>query len=159
MVDSRVIIDSPGAEKLLGKGDMLYIPPEQAKPTRIQGTFVSEAETKRIIDHLKNTGMQPEYTEEVTTKFAAKKMMGADGVVEDLDDMFEDAVRVITKHDKASASLLQRRLSIGYARAARILDQLEHAGIVGPPEGSKPREVLIKDADSFFAGQPGDSEQ
>jgi DNA segregation ATPase FtsK/SpoIIIE, S-DNA-T family len=143
MIDSRVIIDSPGAEKLLGKGDMLYIPPDQAKPSRIQGTYVTDKETKQVLDFIKRSGVKPEYTEEVTTKYAAKKIVGTDGVVEDQDPHFEDAIKVITNSDKASASLLQRRLSIGYARAARILDQLEKAGIVGPADGSKPREVLV----------------
>jgi len=151
MVDSRVIIDGPGAEKLLGKGDMLYIPPDQAKPTRIQGAFVSEPEIRRILDFIKENSLQPEYSEEVTTKFADKKVINADGAVEDQDSLFEDAVRVICNHDRASASLLQRRLSVGYARAARILDQLHQAGVVGPPDGSKPREVLIKNPDEYFA--------
>jgi S-DNA-T family DNA segregation ATPase FtsK/SpoIIIE len=150
-VDSRVIIDTPGAEKLLGRGDMLYIPPDQAKPTRIQGTYVTDPESKRILDHVKNLGVQVEYTKEVTTQFATKKIVGANGTPEDVDDMFEDAVRVITNYDKASASLLQRKLSIGYARAARILDQLQQSGVVGPPDGSKPREVLVKSADEYFA--------
>jgi S-DNA-T family DNA segregation ATPase FtsK/SpoIIIE len=150
MIDSRVIIDSPGAEKLLGRGDMLFIPPEQAKPTRIQGTFISEPEMQRILHVVKQSGIVPQYTDEVTTQFATKKYVNEDGLVEDQDEMFEDAVRIITKQDKASASLLQRRLSIGYARAARILDQMEKAGIVAQAVGSKPREVLIKDADAVF---------
>jgi len=151
MVDSRVIIDGPGSEKLLGRGDMLYIPPEQAKPTRIQGTFVSEPEIKRIIDHLKKTGAEPQYTEEVTTKYQTKTVVSPGGVEGDVDDMFADAVKVIITHDRASASLLQRRLSIGYARAARILDQLQQAGLVSPPEGSKPREVLVAQAKAYLA--------
>ncbi len=153
MIDSRVIIDMPGAEKLLGKGDMLYIPPNQAKPTRIQGPYVADEDIKSLIKFLKETGIEPNYTEEVTSKFPAKSVVGIKGMDEDKDDLFEEAVRVICRHDRASASLLQRRLSIGYARAARILDQLQVAGIVGAPEGSKPREVLIKDAEEFFAQQ------
>jgi DNA segregation ATPase FtsK/SpoIIIE, S-DNA-T family len=146
MIDSRVIIDSPGAEKLLGRGDMLFIPPDQAKPSRIQGTYVSDPEIKKILDYVKQIGIAPQYTEEVTSQFAPKKIVSEDGIVEDQDDMFDDAVKIITRQDKASASLLQRRLSIGYARAARILDQMEKAGIVAPAVGSKPREVLIKDS-------------
>lgn len=153
-VDSRVIIDTIGAEKLLGRGDMLYIPPEQAKASRIQGTYVSDAEIKKLIDHLKqNSGFQVEYTQEVTTKFAPKMIASPTGEAMELDTMFEEAVRIVTKDDKASASLLQRRLSIGYARAARILDQLEQAGVVGPAEGAKPRSVLTTDADAYFARQ------
>lgn len=153
MIDSRVILDGPGAEKLLGRGDMLYIPPEQAKPTRIQGAFVSDGEMRKVLDFIKQTTTTVQYTEEVTTKFADKKMVGADGVSEDQDPMFEQAVRIIVNYDRASASLLQRRLSIGYARAARILDQLQSAGIVGASSGSKPREVLIKSPDDYFAKQ------
>jgi S-DNA-T family DNA segregation ATPase FtsK/SpoIIIE len=154
MVDSRVILDTPGAEKLLGRGDMLYIPPDQAKPTRIQGTFVSDQEIKNLIKFLKDSGLAPVYTEEVTSKFKAR-ITGA-GVTttapeEERDDLFEEAVRTVCQYDRASASLLQRRLSIGYARAARILDQLEASGIVSPAEGSKPRDVLIKNPDEFLA--------
>jgi S-DNA-T family DNA segregation ATPase FtsK/SpoIIIE len=151
-VDSRVIIDSVGAEKLLGKGDMLYVPPESSKPKRIQGTYVSDKEIKAMIDHLKSSGVEPDYTEEVTTKFATKKLVGPDGIEDEVDDMFADSIRVVVSSGKASASLLQRRLSIGYARAARILDQLEAAGIISPAEGSKPRDVLIADADAYLSG-------
>lgn len=151
MVDSRVIIDMPGAEKLLGRGDMLYIPPNQAKPTRIQGTFVSDKEIRNLIDFLKETGVAPVYTEEVTNRFKAKIYAPGRETTAETDDLFNEAVRIVCQYDRASASLLQRRLSIGYARAARILDQLEAEGIVSPAEGSKPREVLIKNADGFFA--------
>lgn len=152
MVDSRVIIDSPGAEKLLGRGDMLYIPPTQAKPTRIQGTYVSDAETTNLINFLKQTGVEPQYTEEVTTKYTPMVVKGGGTVFEDVDDLFEEAVRTVVKYDRASASLLQRALSIGYARAARVLDQLVEAGVVSPSDGSsKPRDVLIKSADAFFS--------
>lgn len=152
MVDSRVIIDSPGAEKLLGRGDMLYIPPEQAKPTRIQGTFVSEKETKKLIDFLKKSDIKVEYTEEVTKKYKAKSP-GAPGTIEAeaTDELFNEAARVVVQYNRASASLLQRRLSIGYARAARILDQLERAGVVGPGEGAKARDILISNAEAFIA--------
>ncbi|MFC1653614.1 DNA translocase FtsK [Patescibacteria group bacterium] len=151
MIDSRVIIDSPGAEKLLGKGDMLYIPPDQSRPTRIQGAFTSEKEVRKLISFLKQTGIEPQYTEEVTTKYKASKISGGGSIEGDLDELFDDAVRLVIEYDRASASLLQRRLSVGYARAARIVDQLQAAGVVSPPEGSKPREVLIKNADEFLA--------
>ncbi len=153
MVDSRVIIDSPGAEKLLGRGDMLYIPPDQAKPTRIQGTFVSDQEIRNLIKFLKDSGLPPIYTEEITSKF--KTRITGKGIItegaEEKDELFDEAVRTVCQYDRASASLLQRRLSIGYARAARILDQLETAGIVSPAEGSKPRDVLIQNADEFLS--------
>jgi DNA segregation ATPase FtsK/SpoIIIE, S-DNA-T family len=157
MIDSRVIIDGPGAEKLLGKGDMLFIPPDQAKPTRIQGAFVSDKEIKQLIDFLKKQGVQPQYTEEVTTMPVGRK--GARGSTfispngESRDDLFEESVRLITQFNNASASFLQRKLSVGYARAARILDELQSAGIVGAAVGSKPRDILISSADEYFAAQ------
>lgn len=152
MVDSRVILDQPGAEKLLGRGDMLYIPPEQAKPTRIQGAFVSEPEIQRLIDFLRKKAA-PAYTEEVTTMPVRIRRPGERGEPEEKDELFEEALRTVCQYDRASASLLQRRLSIGYARAARILDQLEEAGVVGPGEGSKPREVLIRNPEEFLTPQ------
>jgi len=160
MIDSRVIIDQPGAEKLLGKGDMLFIPPDQAKPTRIQGCFVSEKETHQLIDFLKKQGVAPHYTEEVLNQQVAIKGRGngkgssfisPNG--EDRDPLFADAFRLIAQHNQASASFLQRKLSIGYARAARILDELHNAGIIGPGEGAKPRDILVTDVDNFFASQ------
>lgn len=160
MIDSRVIIDMPGAEKLLGRGDMLYIPPDQAKPTRIQGAFVSEKEVKKLVDFLREKNPPVEYTEEVTAESLMLKTkaggpsMGGDG----RDPLFADAIRIICEHDKASASLLQRRLSVGYSRAARILDQLESEGVVGRAEGSKPRDVLIRNADEFLANLDQPSE-
>ncbi|MBI1872138.1 DNA translocase FtsK, partial [Candidatus Collierbacteria bacterium] len=144
MVDSKVIIDGPGAEKLLGRGDMLYIPPDQAKPKRIQGAFVKDKEITDLINHLRRSGVEPEYNEAVVKPTSKKSTFGTDGAdLGDVDEFFERAARFCVDADKASASLLQRHLSIGYARAARILDQLEKAGIVSAGEGSKPREVLI----------------
>jgi S-DNA-T family DNA segregation ATPase FtsK/SpoIIIE len=144
MIDSRVILDTPGAEKLLGRGDMLYVPPEQAKPTRIQGAFVSDKEVKKLVEFLKSKSPPVEYTEEIiTTPYTPKGGGSIDS--SGRDAKFAEAVQIITEYDKASASLLQRRLSIGYSRAARILDELESEGIVGRAEGSKPRDVLIKD--------------
>lgn len=151
MIDSRVIIDTPGAEKLLGRGDMLYIPPDQAKPTRIQGTFVSDKEVKKLVDYLKAKVPVVAYTEEVTTQQINLKKVGFLGGVHGRDALFEEAIRIVCQYDRASASLLQRRLSIGYARAARILDQLEAHEIVGHGEGSKPRDVLVKNAEEFIA--------
>jgi len=149
-VDSRVILDTQGAEKLLGRGDMLYLPPEQAKPIRIQGAFVSDKEVNSLCTFLKNQGISAQYTEEIVEmpKPGTTMVAGVDG---SMDELFADAVRVICQYDRASASLLQRRLSIGYARAARLLDQLESAGVVGPADGSKPREVLVQNADEFLS--------
>ena len=138
-----------GAEKLLGRGDMLYIPPDQAKPTRIQGAYVSDPEIQKLINFLKKPGVAPHYLEEVITKY--KPVVEGKLVAGERDELFDEAVRIICRYDRASASLLQRRLSIGYARAARILDQLQAVGLVGPAEGSKPREVLVRSAEEFLA--------
>ena len=150
-VDSRVIIDQAGAEKLLGRGDMLYLPPDVSKPIRIQGVFVSEPEISRLIGFLRESGVQPDYKEEVTEYLASK--VSEDEEPE--DELFADAVRTICEYDRASASLLQRRLRIGYARAARLLDELEERGIVGVADGSKPRDVLIHDPEVVLGGRRG----
>jgi len=148
-VDSRVILDTQGAEKLLGRGDMLYLPPEQAKPMRIQGAFISDKGISSLVSYMKNQGVKPQYTEEVT-EMPRPGSTNVGGVASDVDDLFKQAVTIVCTNDKASASLLQRRLSIGYARAARILDQLEESGVVGPADGSKPREVLIKSPEEIL---------
>jgi S-DNA-T family DNA segregation ATPase FtsK/SpoIIIE len=150
MIDSRVIIDSPGAEKLIGRGDMLYIPPDQAKPSRIQGAFISEDEVKKVLDFIKAQNPAAEYQEEITAK-AESPVPGVPD--EDLDPLFEKAIEVMLQHQKASASLFQRFLQVGYARAARVLDQLHQAGIVGPGEGAKPRAILIKSMEEWKAMQ------
>lgn len=138
-VDSRTILDSSGAEKLLGKGDMLFVSAELSKPKRLQGSYVSEKEVERVVQFLKTRG-QPEYMTEVVETPAP--VIG--GSLEDLgdDELLSQAKEVILQAGKASASLLQRRLRIGYARAARILDLLEEEGFIGPGEGAKPREVF-----------------
>ncbi|MSU25756.1 MAG: DNA translocase FtsK [Candidatus Levybacteria bacterium] len=157
MIDSRVVIDSPGAEKLLGRGDMLYIPPDQAKPTRIQGAFLSEAEVKKLADYLRSKVPNVEYTDEIINQqVSLKKGKGLIGDNGDGNDpFFEEALRIICNNadNGASASLLQRRLSVGYARAARILDQLEASGIIGPSNGSKPREVIIRNPEDYIISQ------
>ncbi|QQG41994.1 MAG: DNA translocase FtsK [Candidatus Woesebacteria bacterium] len=154
-VDSRVILDTQGAEKLLGKGDMLYLPPEQAKPLRIQGAFVNDKEIEALVAFVKNQGIPTQYTDEVTTMSKAGSV-SVPGVEGDTDNLFKEAVKVVCQYDRASASLLQRRLSIGYARAARIVDQLEAAGVISTSDGSsKPREVLVQNADEFLASFGG----
>jgi S-DNA-T family DNA segregation ATPase FtsK/SpoIIIE len=149
-VDSRVILDQPGAEKLLGKGDMLFMPPDASKPNRIQGSMITDPEITKLLEAVKSQGVAPEYSEDVVTQATAMSGGGGLGSGEDKDQLFEEAVRVVCSHDKASASLLQRRLKIGYARAARILDEMEAAGIVGAGEGSKPRDVLLTDPSQYF---------
>jgi len=158
MIDSRVVLDMPGAEKLLGRGDMLFIPPDQSKPTRIQGTYVSEQEVNKVVEYLKTKNSPVQYTDEVVNTPVSAMHRGSGGgmvntTADGKDPLFDEAFRLICQHDKASASLLQRRLSVGYARAARILDQLEAEGIIGAGEGSKPRDVLIKNPDDYYANQ------
>ena len=145
MIDSRVIIDMPGAEKLLGRGDMLFLPPDKAKPVRIQGPFITEGEVNNLVSFLKSQTPVVHYTQEVTEQAVSVKTAGGGSYAVnggENDMYFNQAIEIIMQQDKASASLLQRRLSIGYARAARLLDQLEKAGYVGPAEGSKPRSVI-----------------
>ena len=142
LTDSRVILDSPGAEKLLGRGDMLYLPPDKPRAIRVQGTYVSERETRNLINFLKNNGVEPVYTEEVLEMPVGKEKANVRLKEGGRDELFDEAVKIIYQFNKASASLLQRRLRIGYNRAAAILDQMEAAGIVGPAKGSKPRQIL-----------------
>jgi len=148
VTDSRVILDTPGAEKLLGRGDMLYMPPDLAKPVRIQGCFVSDKEINNLIDFLK-TQKITEYDEQILKQpvsgghSTAKNAPSTGEMLEEKDPMFDDAVKLVQDLGKASSSLMQRRLKLGYARAARVLDQLEQAGIVGPANGAKAREILV----------------
>ncbi|MCL2828955.1 MAG: DNA translocase FtsK [Oscillospiraceae bacterium] len=149
-MESRIIMDTMGAEKLVGNGDMLYKPVGANKPTRIQGTFVSDAERESVIEFLKESGA-PDYDDTVGNYIenAAsddKKVGGAgqdSSNDNDYDEMFGDAANVVMDLGQASVSVLQRKLKLGYSRAARLMDQLEEAGVVGPFEGSKPRQVLV----------------
>lgn len=146
MIDSRVILDMPGAEKLLGRGDMLFLPPDQAKPKRIQGPFIAEKEIKNLVEFLKKNAPVVHYTDEITQQ-EVKTVVDTNGRVtmktESKDPLFQQAVILVCETRKASASLFQRKFSIGYSRAARLLDELEQEGIVGKSDHSKPREVLI----------------
>jgi S-DNA-T family DNA segregation ATPase FtsK/SpoIIIE len=144
-VDSKTILDSLGAEKLLGQGDMLFITAEISKPKRLQGAYVSENEIKKITNYIKMNSGGTDYIEGVTERQKVKGMggVGLDGSSGDDDELFAEAKEIVINMGRASASLLQRRLSVGYARAARIIDELEDAGIIGPGSGAKPREILI----------------
>ncbi len=147
LVDSRTILDMSGAEKLLGRGDMLLLTADLSTPKRIQGAYVSEEEMKRVVDYLKGDE-PPEYDESIVTKgnhtAGGGTMSLFGGPSDDQDPLFDDAKKIILESGKASASLLQRRMKVGYARAARLLDELEEAGIVGPSDGAKPREVFTE---------------
>ena len=146
-VDSRTIIDMNGAEKLLGKGDMLFYPAGYPKPARVQGTFVSDQEVQAVVDYLMNHGNGAEYNEEITNHInsaqtGANSGMGG-GTSDDRDVYFVDAGKFVIEKDKASIGMLQRVFKIGFNRAARIMDQLADAGVVGEEEGTKPRKVLM----------------
>ena len=152
LVDSRVVLDMPGAEKLVGKGDMLYLSADQAKPRRIQSPYLSELDVQNIVSFLRKQIPEVHYTEEVTeqevttvtTATGERKVVSGDGS----DPLLNQAIDLMYQEGKASASLIQRRLSVGYARAARILDQLEGQGYIGPAHGSKPRDLLQRPASS-----------
>lgn len=138
--DSKTILDTVGAEHLLGKGDMLFLPPNSSKLIRVHGAFISEEETKQIVDFLKNQA-EPEYLELVPPNGGGEN--GGDSVESGDDPLYEEVARFVVQHRKASTSVLQRRFRIGYGRAARLMDILEEEGIVGEAIGSRPREVLV----------------
>lgn len=145
LVDSKTILDSSGAEKLLGQGDMLFSTAEFSKPKRIQGAYLSDDDINDVVNYIKEKSGEAEYLEGVTTrqKVNGNAGVGMDGIHGDEDELLEEAKEIIVKAGKASTSMLQRRLSIGYGRAAKILDMLEEAGTIGPSNGPKPREVFI----------------
>ena len=152
-VDSRTILDAGGADRLLGYGDMLFMPVGQSKPRRVQGCFVTNREIERVIDFLKNTEQPQSYDEEVTAEIdklaastgrAGSRSEGGDGEGdEDEDEALPQAIEIAVEAGQISTSMLQRKMRFGYARAGRIMDQMEKRGIIGPSEGSKPRKVLI----------------
>ncbi len=142
VTDSRTILDAAGAEKLLGRGDMLFSTASLSKPVRIQGAFITEEEMKNVVSYLKG-GTKPVYDESIVQKQKSGTASMFGGPADDQDPLFEEAQEIILQAGKASASFLQRHLRVGYARAARILDELEEAGIIGPADGAKPREILV----------------
>ncbi|MCA9378949.1 DNA translocase FtsK, partial [Candidatus Dojkabacteria bacterium] len=148
--DSRVILDSVGAESLMGRGDLLYKAPDKPKSMRLQGSFVSQEEVVRVVDFIKSQVPEVEYAMSIL-----EPPVGPGGEVpngENLsdDDLFINAIKVVVNYQKGSSSFLQRKLNIGFNRAARLLEEMEENGIVGPSQGSKPREVLITDAEEFI---------
>ena len=156
-IDSRTILDASGAEKLLGKGDMLFKPQEANKPTRIQGAFVSDKEVEMLTEYIKSQGHKLEANQEIidfTNKAVESENDGenddkaSSGKVK-IDSLLRDAVELTMSSGSASASSFQRRYHIGYSRAGRLLDTMEQLGIVGPPQGSKPREILVTEAQAF----------
>jgi DNA segregation ATPase FtsK/SpoIIIE, S-DNA-T family len=166
-VDSRTILDQNGADALLGNGDMLFLPPGTSDPVRVQGAFVSTGETEHLMGWYRDAekersggrrrpAEEPDILEVVRERDQEAVGKASDEAFEDWDDLFRQAAEVCIQHEQGSTSLLQRRLRIGYGRAARIVDQLEHAGVLGPPDGSKPREVLIglEGLDLLLSGRP-----
>ena len=151
-IDSRTILDMAGAEKLLGKGDMLFFPSNLSKPIRVQGAFISDEEVEKIVDHLKSQNIT-EYNDDIMESIEQDVVVG--NIKEDTDELLIDAINLVVEEGQASISLLQRRLKIGYARAARIVDEMEALGIIGGFEGSKPRKVLIskEDIDSYLRSE------
>ena len=143
-VDSRTILDGNGAEALLGKGDLLYNPPGSSKLVRAQGVMVSDKEIKKIIHYWKQQGVE-EHSEDIISTLETKS-----NALDYEDDLYDEAVRIVLNHGQASASVLQRRLRIGYARAARLVDIMEDKGIVGSHRGSKGREILV-DTNEYFS--------
>ena len=139
-VDSRTILDQTGAEKLLGRGDMLYMPIGASKPERIQGAYIASDEVERVIDWVKKQ-QQPDYDQDMIPKQGENNVAGSDDEPE--DEFYSEAVDLVRRQQTASVSMLQRRFRIGYNRAARIVDEMEAKGVVGPSEGSKPRQVLL----------------
>ncbi|MEA5058154.1 MAG: DNA translocase FtsK [Anaerotignum propionicum] len=155
-IDSRTILDMVGAEKLLGKGDMLFYPAGQSKPARLQGAFVTDKEVEDIVSFLKKSG-RPGYTQDTIDQITKVTKTGMDAD-EDSDEFFEPAVDLIIEKEKASVSMLQRQFRIGYNRAARLMDELERKGMVGPEDGSKPRKVLITRAQWETIKEPVEEE-
>lgn len=153
-IDSRTIIDQMGAEKLLGKGDLLITTAANPKPRRVQGVFLDDSEIMKVTDFIKMQS-PPDYNDEVVTQPVQISSKG--GLVMDMDGgsddaMFKDAVQCVIESGKASASLLQRRLRVGYARAARLIEDMEEQGIIGPADGARPRDVLVSSLDDVFGG-------
>ncbi|MGB1719361.1 MAG: DNA translocase FtsK, partial [Candidatus Latescibacterota bacterium] len=134
--DSRTILDLNGAEALLGRGDMLFLPGGQGEPIRVHGAFLSGEETERMVEAIKAT----DYQSEEVAVFSEHADVNAD--VNDRDELFDEAVQLVLDAQQASTSFLQRRMKVGYSRAARLMDELENAGVVGPAEGAKPRQIL-----------------
>lgn len=141
-IDSRTILDQVGAEKLLGKGDMLFSPAGESKPIRIQGAFVSEDEVERVVEFVKQQKNEPEYKTEILEELDTPSSNGEDDG--EIDELLNEAIRIVVESGQASTSLIQRRLRIGYNRAARIIEQMEEQGVISARDGSKPRQILIE---------------
>ena len=157
-IDSRVVIDQTGSETLIGKGDMLFKSPEFPRPIRIQGAWTDNKDIENVIDFIKEQTEEVYYFDDVTKPKVEEGKESASSNDDFSDDsMFEDALQVVINAQKASASLLQRKLRIGYNRAARLIDELEEAGAIGPQDGSTPRKVLVSSVDQIIASKTNTS--
>jgi S-DNA-T family DNA segregation ATPase FtsK/SpoIIIE len=156
-VDSRTILDAMGADKLLGKGDMLYLPPGSAKLIRAQGALITDQEIQSIVDFIAKQG-KPNYDMEISQQLSkpTSSSFGDENGIDEDEEIIQQCIEVIRSEQKASVSLMQRRLRLGYTRAARIMDELENRGIVGPSKGAEPRDILI-DLDGGGADGAGQS--
>jgi S-DNA-T family DNA segregation ATPase FtsK/SpoIIIE len=139
-IDSRTILDMAGAEKLLGKGDMLFLPLGENKPVRIQGAFISEKEVEKVVEFLKNS-LKCDYDSNIIEEIECKAQPQYSN--DEVDELLPEAIRIGVEYGQISASMLQRRLRVGFNRAARLVEEMEARGIVGPQDGSKPRQVLV----------------
>jgi S-DNA-T family DNA segregation ATPase FtsK/SpoIIIE len=157
-MDSRVILDSTGAETLLGKGDLLFKTANDLKPVRVQGLYIddkgAQSEFNKILNFIKEQAPDVEYNDDAILTIPSEG--GEAGDFSSDDPLFRQAAEIVVGAQKGSASLLQTKMKIGYARAARLIDELEMAGIVGPADGPRPREILISDVDAFFNGSSED---
>jgi DNA segregation ATPase FtsK/SpoIIIE, S-DNA-T family len=140
-IDSRTILDGNGAEQLLGKGDMLFLPPASSRFIRVHAPYISEQESARLASFLRKQG-KPVYDESIT----AEEKSGVEGAEMEKDDLYDEAARIVVQSGQASISYLQRRLRVGFSRAARLVDMMEMEGLVSPAAGGKPREVLVDKA-------------
>ena len=143
-IDSRTILDSVGAEKLLGRGDMLYYPTGASKPLRVQGSFISEEEVEKVVSNIKDRGEEPDYERSIIEHINSGNKNGGDNDNSDGgDELLDEAIKIVIEYNQASTSFIQRRLRVGFNRASRIMDELEERGIISPKDGSKPRQVLV----------------
>ena len=143
-IDSRTILDTNGAEKLLGRGDMLYSPIGSNKPIRLQGSYVSDGEVRRIVEYVKNQMIEQEYDQDIVEEIEKFEVNQTSQEIDsNVDSLLPQAIEMAIESGQASVAMYQRRLKIGYQRAARLIDQMEERGIIGKFEGTKPRQVLI----------------
>ncbi|HOR13910.1 MAG TPA: DNA translocase FtsK, partial [Clostridia bacterium] len=158
-IDSRIILDASGAEKLLGRGDMLFHPNGAGKPTRLQCAFVSDEEVERVVRHFQAQALKPEYDEQLLEEMETEQTSSQQGFGKQEDELLGEAVRIVLDSGQASISMIQRRLRVGYARAARLVDIMEQHGYVSGFDGSKPRKLLITRSqyEQVFAPRHGES--